>query len=91
MFVDNIDAMAMAANTKVSHLNRSGTSYLVSAILAGTYIGIGIVLIFSLGAPLAASGSAFVRLVMAPATRLASSWNNSSVSTNTVRPKWHST
>jgi nitrite transporter NirC len=71
MFVDNINTMAMAAKTKVSHLNRSGTSYLVSAILGGTYIGIGIVLIFSLGAPLAASGSAFVRLVMASAFGIA--------------------
>ena len=71
MFAENVNAIAMAAKTKVSHLNRSGTSYLVSAILASTYIGIGIVLIFSLGAPLAASGSAFIRLVMASAFGIA--------------------
>ena len=65
MFIDNVNEMARAAKAKAAHLNRSSVSYLVSAILAGAYIGIGIVLIFSLGAPLAASGSPFVRLVMA--------------------------
>ncbi len=71
MFADNVNTMAQAANVKVAHLNRSGTAYFVSAVLAGAYIGIGVVLIFSLGAPLAALGSPFVRLVMGSAFGIA--------------------
>ena len=71
MFVDNVNTMARAANVKVAHLNRSGPAYFVSAVLVGAYIGIGIVLIFSLGAPLAALGSPFVRLVMGSAFGIA--------------------
>ncbi len=65
MYLNDINAMSSAAKAKVAYLDRSRSSYLASAILAGAYIGIGIVLIFSLGAPLAAIGSAFQRLVMA--------------------------
>ena len=65
MYHNDINAMSNAAKEKVAYLDRSRSSYLASAILGGAYIGIGIVLIFSLGASLAAVGSAFQRLVMA--------------------------
>lgn len=71
MFIDDVNAMASAARIKTAYLNRSKVAYFASAVLAGAYIGIGIVLIFSLGAPLAASGSDFVRLVMASAFGIA--------------------
>ncbi|WP_455378308.1 hypothetical protein [Petrachloros mirabilis] len=38
--------------------------YLVLSALAGVYVGFGIALIFSVGGPLAASGSRMVKLVM---------------------------
>lgn len=65
MYIDEVNAMADVAKRKAAYLDRAKYSYLASAILAGAYIGIGIALIFSLGAPLAASGSAYVRVVMA--------------------------
>ena len=71
MFVDNINAIAQTAKAKAACLNRSPAAYLASAILAGAYIGIGIVLIFSLGAPLAEAGSPFVKLVMGAAFGIA--------------------
>ena len=42
----------------------SPLGYMVLAILAGVYLGFGITLIFSVGAPFAAEGSAAVKLVM---------------------------
>ncbi len=71
MYIDNVDSMARTARDKVAYLDRSRYSYLASSALAGAYIGIGIALIFSLGAPLAASGSAWVRIVMASAFGIA--------------------
>ena len=71
MYIDEVNAMANVAKKKAAYLDRARYSYLASAILAGAYIGIGIALIFSLGAPLAASGSPFVRVVMAAAFGIA--------------------
>ncbi|HDZ19777.1 hypothetical protein LCGC14_0016220 [marine sediment metagenome] len=71
MYLNDVNAMSIAAREKVAYLDRSRCSYLASAALAGAYIGIGIVLIFSLGAPLAAVGSAFQRLVMGAAFGIA--------------------
>ncbi|MCQ9206238.1 MAG: formate/nitrite transporter family protein, partial [Omnitrophica bacterium] len=37
---------------------------MTSSVLAGTYVGIGIALVFSIGAPLAGSSSMFLRPLM---------------------------
>jgi len=64
MAKETIKVVAAAARTKADLLTRSPLSYLVLAILAGAYIGFGIIMIFSIGAPLAAAGSAAVKVVM---------------------------
>jgi len=61
---DTIEAVARTAHTKSMLLESSLTRYLVLAMLAGAYVGLGIVLIFAIGAPLAATGSPFLKVVM---------------------------
>ncbi len=64
MYLESVEIISTAAKLKIEYLKRSILSYITSSILAGTYIGIGIVLIFSVGAPLAAEGSIFLRPLM---------------------------
>ena len=64
MYLESVSIISKAAKVKIEYLKRSILSYMTSSVLAGTYIGIGIVLIFSVGAPLAASGSIFLKPVM---------------------------
>ncbi len=61
MYLESVEIISTAAKLKIEYLKRSILSYITSSILAGTYIGIGVVLIFSVGAPLAAEGSIFLR------------------------------
>jgi nitrite transporter len=61
---ETIKLVVGSARTKADMLSRSPLQYLVLAMLAGVYIGFGIILIFSIGAPLAAAGSAAVKVVM---------------------------
>src|SRR3569623_327981 len=64
MAKETITVVAATARAKANLLSRSPLSYLVLAMLAGAYIGFGIILVFSIGAPLAAAGSAAVKVVM---------------------------
>ena len=64
MYLDNVKAMSLLATKKVAFLENSRLSYVVSAILAGAYVGLGIILIFSIGAPLAAAKSLFLKPLM---------------------------
>ena len=64
MFEQSIQAASAAAARKVEALDRSLPRYFVMAMLAGAYVGLGIALIFAIGAPLAASGSPFTKVVM---------------------------
>ncbi|MCE5276525.1 MAG: formate/nitrite transporter family protein [Planctomycetaceae bacterium] len=59
-----VDNLAELAVTKIRTLDSSPARVFVSAMLAGVYVGFGIVLIFSIGAPLQAAGSPAVRLAM---------------------------
>jgi nitrite transporter NirC len=61
---DTVEAVAKAAGAKSAFLERSIARYVVLSMLAGAYVGLGIVLIFAIGAPLAAAGSPFVKAVM---------------------------
>ncbi|AOZ94572.1 formate/nitrite transporter family protein [Paenibacillus crassostreae] len=64
MYTQNVETIIESAVQKKNKMNESLTRYLVAAALAGAYVGIGIILIFSLGAPLAAVKSPFQSLVM---------------------------
>ena len=58
------ERIAGVAKKKFGFLDTSLGGYLVLSAMAGIYLGFGIALIFSLGAPLAAAGSPAVKLVM---------------------------
>jgi nitrite transporter NirC len=61
---DTIETVIGSARAKADLLAKSPLQYLVLAALAGAYIGFGIILILSIGAPLAAAGSPAVKVVM---------------------------
>lgn len=64
MYMEDLKRMAEVSRKKVEYfLNAPGGYFLLSA-LAGIYLGLGICLIFSVGAPFAAEGSAALKLVM---------------------------
>lgn len=64
MAKETVKILIGAARSKSDLLATSPLQYLVLALLAGAYVGFGIILIFSVGAPLAAAGSASVKVVM---------------------------
>src|SRR5579883_3042696 len=64
MFAESVESTALAAARKFEALKLSVPRYLVMSALAGAYIGLGIALIFALGAPLAKAGSPFLKPVM---------------------------
>ncbi len=64
MHQDTIDSLAQVAQRKHANMERSLSSHIVHSMLAGMYVGIGIVLIFNIGAPLAAANSPVTRLAM---------------------------
>src|SRR5215469_11230580 len=55
LYQDTVDTVAANAVKKADFLNRHPLGYLLASILAGAYIGLGIILIYSIGAPLAAA------------------------------------
>jgi nitrite transporter NirC len=61
---DTIETMAGWADKKGQLLAGSLARYLILSALAGAYVGLGITLIFAIGAPLAAAQSPFLKLVM---------------------------
>ncbi len=64
MVQDTIETMAGLAGKKGQLLAGSLARYLLLSALAGAYVGLGITLIFAIGAPLAAAQSPFLKLVM---------------------------
>ena len=64
MHTVDLERMVHMARKKVEYQQSSPFGYVVLAMLAGVYLGFGITLIFSVGAPFAAEGSAAVKLVM---------------------------
>jgi len=61
---ETVGAIAQAARAKVALLRHGPRQYFVLSALAGAYVGLGIVLIFAIGAPLQAAGSAATKAVM---------------------------
>ena len=64
MYREALENMAALSVAKSSYLKKSRLSYLVASILAGVYVGFGIILIFTVGAPLADANAPVVNLVM---------------------------
>ncbi len=62
MYYDEFAAVAAAAKTKAGFLGKNPTGYLLSSMLAGVYVGLGILLIFSIGGQLV--GLQYVKVVM---------------------------
>ncbi|UHA73239.1 formate/nitrite transporter family protein [Paenibacillus sp. 481] len=64
MFTSSVETTIEAAVKKKEKMNKSTARYAVSALLAGAYVGLGIILIYSIGAPLAAIKSPFQPMLM---------------------------
>lgn len=64
MFTANIENVIKAVEAKTDLMQKSIFRYLLAAGLAGAYVGLGIILIFSVGAPFFASGSPATFMVM---------------------------
>ncbi|HWB51890.1 MAG TPA: nitrite transporter NirC [Stellaceae bacterium] len=52
MFLDTVDQFAKTAVAKSAYLKRSPGGFFISSMLAGAYVGLGIILIFSVGSNL---------------------------------------
>ena len=52
MVHNTIESLSDATVSKVGILNQSVTRYFILSMMAGVYVGLGIVLVFSIGAPL---------------------------------------
>lgn len=64
MYTPSVEAMVETAVKKKEKMNQSLARYAVTAMLAGAYVGLGIILIFSVGGPLAAVKSPFQPMIM---------------------------
>ncbi len=64
MIAKTVNLFAAAAVKKKEMLNRSLSRYLVLSMLAGIYVGFGIVLVFSIGAPLSSIGAVGLKALM---------------------------
>ncbi|MBC8284960.1 MAG: formate/nitrite transporter family protein [Nitrospinae bacterium] len=65
MFENDIGKLAYASEKKIKAMDRFPPGYLAMSALAGVYLGFGIVLIFSVGGPLAGTQFApFMKLIM---------------------------
>jgi len=65
MFHDDIQNLSDQAEKKIEYMRKSPFGYFLLSALAGIYLGFGIVLIFSVGGPIAESAAApFLKLVM---------------------------
>lgn len=62
MFTDEFNAVASMAKIKVEYLRDNPLGYFIASMLAGVYVGLGIMLIFSIGGLLA--GTPYVKIVM---------------------------
>ena len=64
MYTDSLESIAVTSVSKSSYVKSSRLSYLAASILAGVYVGFGILLIFAIGAPLSSSGVPAINLAM---------------------------
>ncbi len=64
MYYEDIKKVSNAAQAKSTLLNGSPVKYLLSSALAGMYVGLGVVLIFTIGGILFQSESPAMRIIM---------------------------
>ena len=64
MFLETVNKMGDSAVNKARYLNKSVIKYVILSMMAGMYVGFGIMLIFSIGAPFAAAGSPATKVIM---------------------------
>lgn len=64
MYRQNVETIADVGALKRDHMKQQPLGYLIATLLAGVYVGLGIILIFSVGAPLAQAGSPYQTLIM---------------------------
>lgn len=64
MYNEEVSKVAEAAMSKVKFLNVSKSRYLISAMLAGLYVALGMMLIFTIGGILSAANSPATKIVM---------------------------
>lgn len=64
MHRETLDKLTNAAKNKVNLLNNSKLKYLVSSAYAGLYVGLGILLIFTVGGLLTSAGSPSTKIMM---------------------------
>lgn len=64
MFNEEINRVALAAKGKVQLLKSNKLGYFISSMLAGIYVGIGIMLIFTIGGLLTSGNSPATKIVM---------------------------
>ncbi|MNZ95299.1 Nitrite transporter NirC [compost metagenome] len=64
MYKDTLELVVKSALARKALFDASKSRYMLSAGLAGAYVGIGIILIFTVGAALSAAGSPVTSLVM---------------------------
>lgn len=64
MYLETVELFAKTAAAKSGFLKKHPLRYLLAAVLAGVYVGFGIVLIFSIGAPFAVAASPAVKILM---------------------------
>ena len=64
MFQEEVNGVAAAAMKKVALMNNKPLSYLLLSMLAGMFVGLGILLIFTIGGLLSSAGFAGTKIVM---------------------------
>lgn len=64
MMIEDIKRVSEISKKKVAYMEESIPGYLILSLLAGIYVGFGIILIFTIGAPFAAASSAATKLIM---------------------------
>lgn len=64
MHNETLEKLTNAAKNKINLLNKSKLKYLTSAAFAGLYVGIGIILIFTIGGLLTAADSPMTKIMM---------------------------
>lgn len=64
MFMDVIEKISNAALSKSNLLKKSKGKYLVSSALAGVFVGLGVILIFTIGGVLNAANSPYTKIAM---------------------------
>ncbi len=64
MYEQELSAVAQSAEKKYGLMRGNPLGYLISTMLAGAYIGFGIILVFVIGGHLSAAGSPYTKLAM---------------------------